>query len=99
MESTLTQLEMDAVFQLIQLSGNSSCDFQVFWVKINGEKENREESVGETSSSSLIVQEKALSEEALPRRRKKWRQIVDIYAKSQPLIKSTINRGQKRPWT
>ncbi|KAL3635286.1 hypothetical protein CASFOL_019833 [Castilleja foliolosa] len=87
MESTLTQLEMDAVLQLIHLSGNTSFDFRVFWVKIHGEKEelieNREEEiVGQTTSSSVVVQEKALLEEALPRRRKKWRQIVDIYAKS-----------------
>ncbi|KAI3448297.1 hypothetical protein Pfo_004962, partial [Paulownia fortunei] len=108
MESSLTQLEMDAVLQLIHLSGNSAHDFQVFWVNFPGEKdevreeirqeeeeeENREESVGETSLSSVINPEKLSEEEALPRRRKKLRPIADIYRKTQPLIK---NLGHKRP--
>lgn len=106
MESSLTQLEMDAVLQLIQLRGNSADDSQVFWVNLAGKKEkvgeeikqeeeeeNREESVGETSSSSVINPEKSL-EEALPRRRKKFLPIADIYRKTQPLIK---NLTLKRP--
>ncbi|KAL7125094.1 hypothetical protein ABFS83_14G092500 [Erythranthe nasuta] len=66
MESRLTQSEMDAVLQLIQLSGNSGGDhdFHVFWVNIPAaggggkreikllEEEEREESVGETSWSN-----------------------------------------------
>ncbi|KAL7082419.1 hypothetical protein ACP275_14G097500 [Erythranthe tilingii] len=68
MESRLTQSEMDAVLQLIQLSGNSGGDddFHVFWVnipaagggggkreiKLEEEEEEREESVGETSWSN-----------------------------------------------
>lgn len=96
MESSLTPLEMDAVLQLIQLSGgDSAADFQIYWLKFAAEKEeikqqvegeeNREESVGETSSSSVINPEKLL-EEALPRRRKRVLPIADIYRRTKPLI-------------
>ncbi|PIN05163.1 hypothetical protein CDL12_22296 [Handroanthus impetiginosus] len=100
MESSLTKLEIDAVLQLIQLSGNSADDFHVFWVDVCGEKdeekeeiveededENKEESVGESWNNL----DKLAAEEALPRRRKKLRPIVDIYRETQPLI------GNKRP--
>lgn len=92
MESRLTELEMDAVLQLIQLSGNSADDFQLFWVNFPAktEDQNKEESVGETSSSAVI---NPAEEAFLPRRRKKFLPISDIYRKSQPLIN---NRTHKR---
>lgn len=96
MESNLTNLEMNAVFQLIQLSGDSSHDFQVFWVNFlqkkgeevgesteeeAKEEDEEEESVGETSLSPPSP-----SEEALPRRRMRLRPIVDIYKRSRPTM-------------
>ncbi|PIN13519.1 hypothetical protein CDL12_13857 [Handroanthus impetiginosus] len=102
MESNLTKLEMDAVFQLIQLSGISDDDSQLFWVNFPAEKEgktNEEEedggSASEALSSSLINEEKKWSEEALPRRKIKYGSLVEIYEKTQPLINS--NRPKKRP--
>ncbi|KAL8540660.1 hypothetical protein ACS0TY_002052 [Phlomoides rotata] len=103
MESSLTESEMDAILQLIQLSGSSADDFHLLWVNFPAKKEeikqveeeNREESVGETSSSAVINPEKS-AEEALPRRRRKFLPISDIYRKSQPSIN---NRTQKRRLT
>ncbi|KAL1544399.1 hypothetical protein AAHA92_21256 [Salvia divinorum] len=96
MELRLTQLEMDAVVQLLQLSsGDSAADCHLLWVEIKRQverEENREESVGEASSSSAINPEKLL-EEALPRRKKRVLPIADIYRKTAPLIN---NRTLKR---
>lgn len=104
MESSLTQQEMDAVLQLIQLSGgggggDSAADFRVFWVDFPAEKEgkvmeeSREESVGETTSSSGVINPEKFLEEALPRRRKRVLALADIYRKTAPLIE---NRTLKR---
>ncbi|PIN00222.1 hypothetical protein CDL12_27275 [Handroanthus impetiginosus] len=102
MESSLTKLEMDAVFQLIQLSGTSEDDLPLFWVNFPAEREgktNEEEEEGgsasEAQSSSLINEEKKWSEEALPRRKIKYGSLVEIYKKTQPLISN--NRPSKRP--
>lgn len=99
MESSLTQVEMDAVMQLIQLSsGDSKADFHLFWLDFPAAETTkqkqleREESVGETSSSSVVNPEKSL-EEALPRRRKRVLPLADIYRKTAPLIN---NRTLKR---
>ena len=91
MESRLTQLEMDAVAQLIQLSsGDLAPDFHHLWLELEI-KENREaESVGEEASSSTVINpEEKFLEEALPRRRKRVLAIADIYRKTKPLIKSS----------
>ncbi|PIM98290.1 hypothetical protein CDL12_29233 [Handroanthus impetiginosus] len=98
MESNLTKPEMDAVFQLIQLSGAPADDLQFVWVNFQAEKEekNKEEegiSAAESLSSSLIDPEKCL-EEALPRRNPKYGSLVEIYRKTQPLISN--NRSKKK---
>lgn len=41
MESSLTKSEMDAVLQLIQLSGNTAHNFQVFWVNFNPQRKGQ----------------------------------------------------------
>ncbi|KAI3445677.1 hypothetical protein Pfo_002342 [Paulownia fortunei] len=100
MESSLTKLEIDAVLQLIQLSGSSADDFRVFWVNFPAEKdeENKQEeeyeegSVGKALSSTLIDPEKCL-DEVLPRRKTKFGSLVDIYRKTESLIE---NRAKKR---
>ncbi|PIM98027.1 hypothetical protein CDL12_29495 [Handroanthus impetiginosus] len=98
MESDLTKLEMDAVFQLIQLSGAPADDLQFVWVNFPAKKEekNKEEegiSAGESLSSSLIDPENCL-EEVLPRRNPKYGSLVEIYRKTQDLINN--NRSKKR---
>ncbi|KAL1557793.1 hypothetical protein AAHA92_08334 [Salvia divinorum] len=61
-ESSLTQQEMDAVVQLIQLSsGDSAADFHLLWldlpkeIKQRAAEENREESVGETTTATATT--------------------------------------------
>ncbi|KAL2254377.1 UNVERIFIED_CONTAM: hypothetical protein Sindi_0232400 [Sesamum indicum] len=97
MESSLTDLEIDAVLQLIQLSGASPADFRVFWVNFQPERDEEEEeeggSAGEVLSSSSIGEEKCSDEEALPRRKTKYGSLLDIYTKTRPLIN---NRPKKR---
>ncbi|KAL0384529.1 UNVERIFIED_CONTAM: hypothetical protein Sradi_2847200 [Sesamum radiatum] len=94
MESSLTDLEIDAVMQLIQLSGASPTDFRVFWVNFSAERDEEEEgSAGEALSSSSIGEEKCSDEEALPRRKTKYGSLLDIYTKTRPLIN---NRPKKR---
>ncbi|KAG8368727.1 hypothetical protein BUALT_Bualt15G0076000 [Buddleja alternifolia] len=101
MESRLTKLEIDAVLQLIQLSGKLTDDFEVFWVNFEAKKEEEEESsvVGESSSAilswSLInnPEKSCLDDEALPRRKPKFGSLIDIYRKTSPFMN---NRPQKR---
>ncbi|KZV22735.1 hypothetical protein F511_05367 [Dorcoceras hygrometricum] len=77
MELSLTKPEMEAVLQLMNLRTNSSDDFRVFWVDYLGE--NHEEETG--------------FDEALPRRKTRFRSIADIYKRTRPLIE---NRAPKR---
>ncbi|KAK4438252.1 hypothetical protein Salat_0159400 [Sesamum alatum] len=99
MESSLTDLEIDAVFQLIQLSAASSAaDFRVFWVNFpppdKDEQVEEEGSAGEALSSfSSIAEDKCSDDEALPRRKAKYGSLVHIYTKTRPLIN---NRPKKR---
>ncbi|KAL3638133.1 hypothetical protein CASFOL_018003 [Castilleja foliolosa] len=94
MESTLTELEMGAVLQLIQLSGG---DFPAFWVNFPSEKEEtaeEEKSAGESLSSTLIDSENTSpDDDVLPRRNTRFGSLVDIYRKTQPSIK---NRAKKK---
>ncbi|KAL0335173.1 UNVERIFIED_CONTAM: hypothetical protein Sradi_4729200 [Sesamum radiatum] len=86
MESSLTDQEIDAVLQLIQLSGASPADFRVFWVNFPAERDEEEGSAGESLSSSSIGEEKCSDEEALPRRKTKYGSLLHIYTKTRPLI-------------
>ncbi|KAG6409877.1 hypothetical protein SASPL_127919 [Salvia splendens] len=105
-ESSLTQLEMDAVLQLFKLSRGdsySAADFHLLWLDFPkeikqrvAEKENTEEIVGETTtSSSSVINPEKLLEEALPRRRKRVLPLADIYRKTAPMIsKRALKRCQ-----
>ncbi|PIN13515.1 hypothetical protein CDL12_13853 [Handroanthus impetiginosus] len=98
MESDLTKLEMDAVFQLIQLSGAPADDLQFVWVNFpskKGEKNKEEEGISAAESlSSSLIDPLNCSDEALPRRNPKYGSLVEIYRKTQPLINN--NRSNKR---
>lgn len=97
MESSLTEQEMEAVVQLIQLSGDFRDDFHVFWVNFQRQKEE-DESVGETSSS-LIDAENCLDTEVLPRMKIRVGSIADIYGKTgQPLMIKNGGRKRGRVW-
>lgn len=101
MESHLTKLEMDAVFQLIQLSGSSDDDSGVVWMNFpvkkdeddDEEEEEESRSAGE-SLSSINYLEKCSDDEPLPRRKPKFGSLLHIYKLTQPLIK---HRPKKRP--
>ncbi|PIN13516.1 hypothetical protein CDL12_13854 [Handroanthus impetiginosus] len=100
MESNLTKLEMDAVFQLIQLSSTPADDLQFVWVNFPSKKEekNKEEegtSAGESSSSNLIDPEEC-SEEVLPRRNPKYGSLAETYRKTQPLIDNNPYKKRAR---
>ncbi|GER26704.1 homeobox-leucine zipper family protein /lipid-binding START domain-containing protein [Striga asiatica] len=97
MNSGLTELEMGAVLELIQLSGGGG-GFPVLWVDFSAEKDGsrdkrseEEKSAGESfsSSASSIV---SASGEALPRRRKRFRSLADIYLKTRPLVKNRVKK-------
>ncbi|KAG6417392.1 hypothetical protein SASPL_119548 [Salvia splendens] len=108
-ESSLTQLEMDAVLQLIQLSSGdseSAADFHLLWLDFPKEIKQRvaeeeigEESVGETTtttdSSSSVINPEKLLEEALPRRRKRVLPLADIYRKTAPIISNSALKRQR----
>ncbi|KAL8521028.1 hypothetical protein ACS0TY_011535 [Phlomoides rotata] len=98
MESQITKLEMDAVFQLIQLSGTSDDDSGVvsmnFPVTKDEEKNDEEDSRSEGESLSSNCLETCSEDEALPRRKPKFGSLLHIYKITQPLIK---NRSRKRP--
>lgn len=99
MESSfnLTKLELDAVLQLIQLSGSNDGDLRFLWVDMAvGKDRGGATSASTVSSSSSINQEQIMldDDEPLPRINHKFGSLVDIYDKTHaPLIK---NRSKKR---
>lgn len=88
MQSELTEPEMDAALQLIQLSGDS--------VETGARTAERtpEGSVGDSNeiSSYKIVGEV----DALPRNRKRFRSIDDIYSITSPAINKRGKKSAKR---
>ncbi|GER24710.1 hypothetical protein STAS_00253 [Striga asiatica] len=84
MEPRLTDPEIDAALQLIQLSGDSAA---------RTADHSREESVGDSHEISSNL-ERAINGELewLPRRKKRFRSIDDVYSATRPLIKK---RGKK----
>ncbi|CAA0807303.1 Unknown protein [Striga hermonthica] len=91
MEWGLTELEMSAVLELIQLSG-----FPVRWVDFPAEKDGLRDTQSEEGNSaggSLTEPVNSASAEALPRRGKRLRSLADIYRNTRPLDK---NRAKKR---
>lgn len=87
---------MDAVLQLIQLSGSSDDDSAIvsmnFPAKIDEDVEEGSRSAGEALSSNFS--ENCSDNEPLPRRKPKFGSLSHIYKTTQPLMK---NRSRKRP--
>lgn len=86
MESRLTEPEMDAALQLIQLSGDSDS------VKYCNNAAGDEESVTDAMSSASMNEENNLEEaalEACPPRKRKFRSIVDLYQVTKPVFMTT----------
>ncbi|KAL3638134.1 hypothetical protein CASFOL_018004 [Castilleja foliolosa] len=86
-ETQITEPEMDAALQLIQLSGDST---GTGGGAPRTAEQNREESVGDSPEISSNMKYREL--DALPRRRKRFRSIDDIYSITRPLINK---RGKK----
>lgn len=86
---------MDAVSQLIQLSGGSDDDLRVLWVDFAVDGRISAADASSISSSSSMNQEKMLDDEPLPRSNHRFGSLVDIYGKtaSPNLIR---NRSKKR---
>ncbi|PIN03822.1 hypothetical protein CDL12_23650 [Handroanthus impetiginosus] len=90
MGSALTEPEMDAALQLIQLSGDS--------METGGggaartEEQSQEESVGDSHeiSSNMKIREF----EVLPRRKKRFRSIDDVYSITRPVIKKRSKKSR-----
>lgn len=90
---------MDAVLQLIQLSGSSHDDLRVLWVDFAVERDRHGRGGGgggvsaaaaaaeaaSISSSSSINQEKVLDdeEEILPRTNHRFGSLIEIYSKNR----------------
>ncbi|GFP93859.1 hypothetical protein PHJA_001530200 [Phtheirospermum japonicum] len=87
METHLTEPEMDAALQLIQLSGDSA---GTGGGAARTAEQSREESVGDSPEISSNMKFRELA--ALPRRKKRFRSIDDIYSITRPLINK---RGKK----
>lgn len=98
MGSRLTEPEVDAALQLIQLSGDST-DSKLGNGTFPDLEKEEEESVGNTTGStaeeisstlknnSNTIIEENLDDEACPPRQRKFRSILDIYMNTRPLIK------------
>lgn len=91
MQSELTEPEMDAALQLIQLSGDS--------VETGGgtaktAEHSREESVGD--SNEISSYKKVLELDALPRKKKRFRLIDDIYSITSPVVNKRGKKSAKR---
>ncbi|KAL9174633.1 hypothetical protein ABFS82_02G064200 [Erythranthe guttata] len=99
-ESTLTKHEMDAVWQLIQLRRSSADDSPAVRPNFAAEKENniRAAAAAEASpASALIIDEEKFSDEefeALPRRKRKYGSLVEIYKRTRPNLN---NNNKKKP--
>ncbi|KAL7119469.1 hypothetical protein ACP275_02G065400 [Erythranthe tilingii] len=105
-ESTLTKHEMDAVWQLIQLRRSSADDSPAVRPNFAAEKENNirdgcrggegSAAAAEASPpSAVIIDEEKFSDdeeyEALPRRKRKYGSLVEIYKRTRPF------NNKKRP--
>ncbi|KAL8536075.1 hypothetical protein ACS0TY_011636 [Phlomoides rotata] len=82
MESELTQLELDTVEQLIQLSRDSAKTVE----------QGREESTGDTHEiSSGNVKFRKL--EARTRPKKRYRLLSEVYGFTQPVVKKRVKES------
>ncbi|CAH9058489.1 unnamed protein product [Cuscuta europaea] len=87
-ESRLTEPEMDAALQLIQLSGDSDSG------RYCNNAGDEESVTADAVSDNIDLDEAAL--EAFPRpRKRKFRSVVDLYQVTQPVR----NKSNKKPGT
>ncbi|KAL8061068.1 hypothetical protein ABFX02_02G064400 [Erythranthe guttata] len=96
-ESTLTKHEMDAVWQLIQLRRSSADDSPAVRPNFAAEKENNIRDDGSAAAAALIIDEEKFSDEefeALPRRKRKYGSLVEIYKRTRPNLN---NNNKKKP--
>ncbi|KAL7157237.1 hypothetical protein ABFS83_02G064300 [Erythranthe nasuta] len=105
-EYTLTKQEMNAVWQLIQLRRSSADDSPAVRPNFAAQKENNirdgegSAAAAEASpapSALIIIDEEKLSgdEEALPRRKRKYGSLVEIYKRTRPNLNN--NKKKKKP--
>ncbi|KAL1564678.1 hypothetical protein AAHA92_06989 [Salvia divinorum] len=99
---SLTKLEIDAVLQLIHLSGGSDDDLRVFWPdfaidRCSDGQISAADASSMSSGGSFINQEKfVLDDEPLPRMNHRFGSLVDIYGKTTEPLNSISNRSKKR---
>ncbi|KAI3445676.1 hypothetical protein Pfo_002341 [Paulownia fortunei] len=91
MEPNLTEPEMDAALQLIQLSGDSA---ESGGGAAKTVEQNREESIGDSNEISSAI--KITGVEALPRRTKRFRSIDDLYRVTRPISKKQGKKSMGR---
>ncbi|KAL1564679.1 hypothetical protein AAHA92_06990 [Salvia divinorum] len=85
MEFDMTEPEMDAALQLIQLSGDSGA---------RTAEQSPEHSVADSNEISSSYA-KLGDLDALPRKRKRFRLIDDIYSITSPAVSASGKRGKK----
>lgn len=91
---SLTKPEIDAVLQLIQLSGGSDDDLGVFWP--DSAVDRYSASSVSSGSSSFVNQEKLeFDDEPLPRIDHRFGSLVDIYGKTAAAPLNSINHRSK----
>lgn len=100
MGSRLTEPEVYAALQLIQLSGDSSSKVGNGSFEEKGEEESVGNSTGDQEISSAMkntmIDDENLDDEACPPRNRKFRSILDIYMQTRPLIKEqTAGKNKK----
>ncbi|CAN4108048.1 unnamed protein product [Withania somnifera] len=95
----LTEPEMNAALQLIQLSGDSDSSRDVYHQagdssRVVNKEHGEEESVGDTaevSSSTAVNREATFDEDSQPKRRK-FRSVAALYQVTKPLILNNKHR-------
>ncbi|TMW80840.1 hypothetical protein EJD97_014535 [Solanum chilense] len=100
----LTEPEMNAALQLIQLSGDSDSSREIYHnagdssrVVIVEREHGEEESVGDTAdvSSSTAVNMEEIFDEASPPKKRKFRSVAALYQVTKPLILKNKHRKFK----
>ncbi|CAI9103931.1 OLC1v1002527C1 [Oldenlandia corymbosa var. corymbosa] len=99
MVSRLSEPEVDAALQLIQLSGESSaCSAPSHNNNDNGGFEDKgdEDSVEISSAMrNTMIEDENLDDEACPPRNRKFRSILDIYTETKPLSPNNDKKKNK----
>ncbi|KAG6422014.1 hypothetical protein SASPL_118575 [Salvia splendens] len=94
---SLTKLEIDAVLQLIHLSGGSDDDLRVFWPDSAVDRYSVADASSVSSGSSSFVNQEILvfDDEPLPRIDHRFGSLVDIYGKTTAAPLNSINNRSK----